>query len=66
MFSQCKNESRIKAIESVAPLATVIRFSLFFFIADILANLFLVAATRSEARLEGSIGTARRLLNQRH
>lgn len=41
-------------------------FLSFFFIAEILANLFLVAATRSEARLEGSIGTARRLLNQRH
>jgi len=36
------------------------------FIADILANLFLASTIRSEARLEGSIGTARRLLNQRH
>lgn len=30
VFSQCKNESGIKAIESVAHLAIVIRLSLFF------------------------------------
>jgi len=67
VFSQCKNKSNPRQKRYWECRAFSDRDSfLFFSIADILVNLFLAAAIRSEARLERSIGTARRLLNQRH